>query len=198
MTGLDPTAESHPDQAGRNPTGSLGSSEPVFLVVGKLRRPHGLGGEILMEIWTDFPERLRPGLQLYIGEEYLPCQLLKFRRHQDMLLVTLDGYPTREAVSALRNQYVYVRTAEVPPLPEGEFYHHQLLGLTVKDDTGKRLGEVIEIIETGANDVFVVRTPIGPDILIPYLDTLLIKVDLDRGELHTKLPLGLLGDDIEA
>jgi 16S rRNA processing protein RimM len=114
-----------------------------------------------------------------------------------MLLLTLEGYTTRESVGNLRNQFVYVRTADIPALPEGEYYHHQLLGMTLLEEHGNRLGKITEIIETGANDVFVVQTQTGPDILIPFLDSLLLKVDLAQRELHTRLLPGLLADDSE-
>lgn len=176
-------------------TGSLTGSEPVFLVVGKLRRPHGLSGEMVMEIWTDFPERLRPGVQLYVGAEHIPTRIIKARRHQQMLLITLEGFDNREAAGNLRNQFLYVRSTDIPALPEGEYYHHQLIGLMVYDEHGARLGEIRAIMETGANDVFVVQTPAGAEILVPFLDSLLIKVDLERRELHTRLLPGLLSDE---
>jgi 16S rRNA processing protein RimM len=197
MTALDRSADSRQDHPYNHRTGSLESSEPVFLVVGKLRRPHGLRGEMIMEVLTDFPERLRPELQVFIGPDHLQCRIVKSRRHQEMLLLTLEGYTTRESVGNLRNQFVYVRTADIPALPEGEYYHHQLLGMTLLDEHGNRLGKITEIIETGANDVFVVQTQTGPDILIPFLDSLLLKVDLAQRELHTRLLPGLLADDSE-
>lgn len=176
-------------------TGSLTGSEPVFLVVGKLRRPHGLSGEMVMEIWTDFPERLRPGVQLYVGAEHIPTRIIKARRHQQMLLITLEGFDNREAAGNLRNQFLYVRSTDIPALPEGEYYHHQLIGLAVYDEHGARLGEIRAIMETGANDVFVVQTPAGAEILVPFLDSLLIKVDLEHRELHTRLLPGLLSNE---
>jgi len=195
MSALDQQPESKSIRNTAQNTGSQENSEPVFLVVGKLRKPHGLRGEIAMEIKTDFPERLQPELPLFIGTDRLPTRILKHRQHKNMLLVTLEGYPTREALGALRNQDLFVNAAEIPPLPEGDFYHHQLLGLSVYDDQGTLLGELAEIIETGANDVFIVRTPIGPDILIPYLNALVIRIDLGKRELHTRLLPGLLPDN---
>jgi 16S rRNA processing protein RimM len=195
MSGLDQQPESNSIRNTAKNTGSQDNSEPVFLVVGKLRKPHGLQGEIAMEIKTDFPERLQPELPLFIGPNRLPTRILKYRQHKNLLLVILEGYPTREALSVLRNQDLFVSAADIPPLPQGEFYHHQLLGLNVYDDQGTHLGEIAEIIETGANDVFIVRSPSGPDLLIPYLNTLVIRIDLGKRELHTRLLQGLLPDD---
>lgn len=195
MSALGQQPESAQFQSALSKTGSPGGSEPVFLVVGKLRRPHGLLGEIIMEVMTDFPERLSPELQLFIGPDHIPIHILRHRQHQNMLLVTLEGYSSRDTVGNLRNQNLYVDAAEIPSLPEGEYYHHQLLGLKVFSDQGEHLGVITEIIETGANDVLIVRTPLGPDILIPYLEALVIKVDLELRELHTRLLPGLLPDE---
>ena len=141
------------------------------------------------------PNACSPTFTLFIGPDRIPTRILKKRQHGNLLLVTLEGYPTREAAGELRNQDLFVNAAESPPLPAGDFYHHQLLGLAVIDDLGTHLGEIVEIIETGANDVFIVRTPTGPDVLIPYLNDLVIRVDLEKRELHTRLLPGLLPDE---
>ena len=70
-------------------------------------------------------------------------------------MLTFDGYTTPESVGVLRNQILYVRTADLPPLPDGDYYHHQVIGLNVVDEAGRLLGKVTEILETGANDVLV-------------------------------------------
>lgn len=175
--------------------GSLESSEPVFLAVGKLRRPHGLNGEISMEIYTDFPERLVPGIQLFLGEDHLPIRLKTVREHQQLLLISLEGYHSREEVGNFRNHVVYVPLSNRPPLAEGEYYHHQLLGLEVYDESDRHLGKIIQILETGANDVFVIRSSNRADILLPYLDELVIGIDLEQGAFHTRLLSGLLPDE---
>jgi len=188
--------ENHkPDKA--RSTGSLPNSEPVFLAVGKLRRPHGVHGEMVMEVWTDFPERLSPGSWLYIGSEHQAHKLVKTRGHKNDLLVSLEGYATPEAVGMLRNLIVYVSAESRPDLPEGEFYHHQLIGLKVISDQGVHLGRVRDILETGANDVLVIQAENRSEILVPFIDELLIRVDLATGEIHLRLMKGLLPEDQE-
>ncbi len=120
--------------------GSPPDGEPAFLVVGKLRHPHGVHGEILMEVITDFPERLQSGMTVFVGEDHQPQRIRSLRGHGRGLLLTFDGFTTPETVGALRNAMVYVPTADRPPLPEGEYYHHQLLGLRVVSDDGQRAG----------------------------------------------------------
>ena len=183
------------EDASSSPSGDAGSpqkGEPVFLAVGKLRRPHGLHGEIIMDVLTDFPERLHLGMTLYVGPEHLPLRLRSDRRHTAALLVAFEGYDTPERAGELRNQLAYVTTADRPPLPEGEYYHHQLIGLKVISEQGEVLGKVTEILATGANDVYIVRAEIGSEILIPAVDEFVRAVDLERGELRVHLAPGLL------
>jgi len=172
--------------------GSPPEGEPVFLAVGKLRRPHGLKGEMLMDVLTDFPERLTPGMIVYVGSEHLPLKFLSCRWHLKALLVAFVEYPDQESVADLRNQLVYVPTEDRPDLPEGEYYHHQVLGLRVVSDEGMVLGAVVDILETGANDVFVVRHETGSEILLPVIDEVILQVDLARGELRVHLLPGLI------
>jgi 16S rRNA processing protein RimM len=80
------------DSQSEQPTGSPSSGEPVFLVIGKLRRPHGVHGEILMDILTDFPERVRPGLTVYLGEDHRPMKIHSRRTHQNAFLVSIREY----------------------------------------------------------------------------------------------------------
>lgn len=172
--------------------GSPPQGEPAFIAVGKLRRPHGVHGEILMDVLTDFPERLIEGMLLYIGTEQLPLRLVKRRYHREALLVTFEGYETPETVGEFRNQYAFIPTADLAPLPEGEYYHHQILGLRVIDETGAGLGTIVEIIETGANDVYVVRQEGGSDVLLPAIDSVILDVNLNSGEMHVHLLPGLI------
>ncbi len=171
--------------------GSPGSGEPAFLAVGKLRRAHGVRGEILMEVFTDFPERLASGVTLYLGVDAKPMRLVKRRQHREGLLVTFEGYTTPEQVGQLSNQEVYVRTDDRPPLAEGEYYHHQLLGLRVSTPGGEPLGRVVEILETGASDVLVVRPGTGSDVLIPVADAFIQRIDLATGEIIVQLIPGM-------
>lgn len=169
--------------------------KPVFLAVGKFRRTHGLRGEMVMEILTDFPERLRSGLTVFVGEEHAEHKIRTRRRHgNNMLLLNLDGYQTPEQAAELRNQYVYVRSDMIPALAEGEYYHHQLLGLTLISETGQRLGVLEQILETGANDVYLVRAENGREILLPAIDDVILAIDLAAGEMKVHLLPGLLDD----
>jgi 16S rRNA processing protein RimM len=173
------------------PTGSPFSGEPEFLAVGRLRRPFGLRGEIFMEVLTDFPERLKPGSRVFVGPHHAPIHIRSCRWHRNRLLIAFDGYAKREEIAELRNQNVTVLTSERPELPEGEFYHHQIIGLRVVTQDGEALGSVAEILETGANDVYIVRNQTGEEILLPAIDSVIVNVDLEGNEILVDLIPGL-------
>jgi len=174
-----------------NFAGPPDNGEPVFLVVGKLRRPHALRGEMLMDILTDFPDRLTPDLLVYVGEDHLPLRIRSRRPHMRAMLVSFDGYDDPQSVGELRNHFVYVRSEDRPPLPDGEYYHHQILGLRVRCDDGRFLGTISKILVTGANDVYIVNTASGPDILLPAIESVVLDVDIDNGEILVHLLPGL-------
>jgi 16S rRNA processing protein RimM len=174
------------------PEGSAPNGEPAFLVVGKLRHTHGVRGEILLDVITDFPERLQPGMTVFVGEQHRPERIRSRRMHGQGLLLSFEGYTTPESMSALRNTLVYVPTAGRPPLPEGEYYHHQVLGLRVVSDEGGELGRISEILSTAAHDVYVIRSEGGAEILLPATDEVIIEIDLTQGLLRAHLLPGLI------
>lgn len=178
-----------------NPAGSLLPGEPAFLAVGKLRHAHGVHGEILMEILTDFPERLVPGVILYLSSESDQLRLTKCRPHRKGLLMTFEGYTTPEEISQIRNQIVYVKTDNRPPLADGEYYHHQLISLHVTTDARVSIGTVTEILETGASDVLVIRPETGPEVLIPIVDTFIQNIDLTNREITVHIIPGMLAEE---
>ena len=178
-----------------NPAGSPITSEPAFLAVGKLRHAHGIHGEMLMEVWTDFPDRLQRGVTLYLDSGAAQLRLVKCRKHNQGLLLSFEGYTTPEMVSQFRNQVLYVKSEDRPPLASGEYYHHQLINLNVVSDDGTSLGLVSGILETGASDVLVVHPAEGTDILIPMVDAFIRNVDLTRREITVHLISGMLAEE---
>lgn len=173
----------------RQNTGSP-TGEPLYLSVGFLRRPHGLNGEIIMDLHTDFPERMKKGRNIFVGEDHKPMTLTNVRPHQSGLLVKLQDVETPEDAGLYRNQWVYVQTKDVP-LPEGQFYKHELIGLKVVDEKDDPLGELVEILETGANDVYIVRDDSGKEVLLPNIPSVILDLDIGRGILKVHLLEGL-------
>ena len=161
---------------------------PGYVALGLIVRPWGLDGSVKIDPMTDFPDRFEPGATLWIrGEER---RINRQRLLRDGLVLTFDGCSTREQAEELRNLLTEIPESELRPLGEDEYYEHQLRDLTVIAD-GKPLGTIVEILQPGPNSVFVVRGPDG-DVLIPYIDDVVKRVDLAKGEMHIELIDGLL------
>ncbi len=174
------------------PAGSPAAGEPAFLAVGKVRHPHGVAGEVLVEIYTDFPENLRPEVTVYAGNRHLPLTICSRRAHKKGLLLAFIGFDTPEQVGRFRNQILYVERIGASELPEGEYYYHELLGLSVFDENGTVLGEVTEILETGANDVYVVTNEARQEMLLPAIAEVILDINLVSRSIKVRIPPGLV------
>ena len=171
------------------------NGEPVYLVVGLLRRPHGVRGEIMTEIITDFPERLKAGETFYLGDERQPITIRSSRFHKKGILLSFEGIHDRDAIGTHRQKYLYVDLNDWPPLPEGEYYDYELMGLeVVVEESGEVLGTLVDILETGANDVYVVKSETGKELLLPAIPDVILDVNLDTEQMKVYLLPGLLGD----
>ncbi|HDD62235.1 MAG TPA: 16S rRNA processing protein RimM [Chloroflexi bacterium] len=175
-----------------NSTGSSPSDEPVFVLIGKFRRPHGIRGEVRMTVLTDFPELISPGQVIYAGERYSAYTVREIRWHGGDMLVSLKELPDRTAVEIFRNVMVYMKSEDMPELPEGDYFIHQLVGMEVITDQGEKLGTLKEILITGANDVYLVESPEGKELLIPAIEDVVLDINQDSGQILVHIISGLL------
>ena len=173
-----------------NIAGSSALAEPAFVLVGVLQKPHGVRGEIEMRVLTDFPKRMRPGRKLYLGDDKTLIELKAARPKMSVLLLSFEGIESREEAQKLTNQEVFVAVRELPELAKGEYYHHQLIGLPIFAE-GKLFGKLIEIIETGANDVYVIQDLAGNERLLPVIPSVVKSIDIDQGIIEVEVPEGL-------
>lgn len=180
------------DQQGNLSTGSSTDDEPVFVIVGKFKRPHGIRGEIRLEVLTDFPDLILPGKSIYTGDSLQPYTIKDVRWHGGDLLVSLVELPDRTAVEIFRNVMVYMKGDDIPELPEGEFYIHELVGLEVITDQDQLLGRIKEILVTGANDVYLVDAGSGREILLPATEEVVLDIDRAGGFVRVHIIPGLL------
>jgi 16S rRNA processing protein RimM len=168
------------------------AEEKDFLAVGKFRRTHGIRGDLLFTVITDFPERLKPGTTVFVGDQKKPLKISSLKPHNDGIIFGFKGITNPEEAIAYVTEYVYVPLEDRPALPEGEYYHHQIVGLKVVDVNGKDLGIVSEILITGANDVYVTKTDQGKEILIPAVKQVLKEINLEEKTMIVELPEGLI------
>lgn len=156
---------------------------PDYLVVGRVLRPHGVRGELRLEVQTDSPGHLEEVSKVYVGGRHKAYDLEAFRMHRGVLLVTLAGVLDRDQADRLRGELVSVRFGDAAPLGKGEYYHHQIIGLNVVADTGEDLGQIVEIIQTGANDVYVTRGP-GGEVLLPAISSVILSIEPPKVVVH--------------
>jgi 16S rRNA processing protein RimM len=182
-------------RAMKTTSGSPPPGEPEYLLVGTIRRPHGVHGELLMDVATDFPERLQPGVKIFVGAAHVPTVIAACRGHARGLLLTFEGVDTPESAGMYRNETVWVLAADRPPLPEGQYYHHELLGCTIEDEKRGSIGILAEILLTGANDVYVVQTPEGREVLLPAIAGVVLHIDVPNRIIRIRVPEGIEIDD---
>jgi 16S rRNA processing protein RimM len=167
------------------------------LAIGRVAGVHGLRGELKVKILTDDPhrfgllDRVLVGLE---GGEPVPWPLEGYRLHKGRALLKLGNCDDRATAETLRGHFIQVPLEEALPLEEGQYFEHQVVGLDVWTVDGEHLGEVVEIVYTGANEVYVIRRA-GPgrrEILIPAIEEVVLEVDLEGGRLIVELLEGLL------
>ncbi len=174
-------------------------SEPPLMTLGQIVRPHGVRGELRMDIHTAYPERIVDLEQIYLAPardvtNLTPYTLVKARPHRDIVLLTLEGITDRTQAEGLRGHMVMVPLAQGAPLEDGEIYLFQLIGLKVYTEGGDYIGQIEEIIETGANDVFLLRGSELGEILIPDTDEVVLEIDLEAEKMIINPIPGLLSD----
>lgn len=162
--------------------------------IGRIVGSHGYKGTVKVEPLTDFMQRFKDlkKVKVYKAKKIEEMTVESCSPYKDLLLMKLQGISNKEEAHAYRNALLCVDEDEVYPLPEDYYYHFQLLGLAVNDAQKGYLGTIIEVLETGANDVYVVDSPTYGEILIPALKQVILKVDPEAGTMQVKLLDGLM------
>lgn len=163
--------------------------ESIEVVVGRIGKPHGLRGEVTIDVRTDEPDRrFSPGTTLRAqppqgsASPLTSLTVTRARWHQQVLLLTFAEIDGRDAAEAARGIVLHATLGpeDAPEDPE-EFYDHQLIGLAAYDEAGTHLGEVTAVVHGSAQDLLTVRTPDGRDALVPFVAALVPEVDVEAG-----------------
>jgi 16S rRNA processing protein RimM len=144
-----------------------------------------------MTLLTDYPDHLLTVPTLYLGAHRQPRRVARMRRHRDGMVVLFDSVADRDQAELLRDQEVFVHIDDAVPLEEGEYYLFELQGIRVVADTGEELGRLTGVLETGANDVYVVTTGDNQELLLPVIPQVILKVDIPGGLMIVHLLEGL-------
>lgn len=161
--------------------------------IGKIRNTHGLHGEMKVTPLTDFPDRFNLLDQVYVEDRqgrYTLYPVKDVRRHQGDILITLEGVDDVDAAKAYQNAYLAVDRKDRMPLPEGSFYVDDIIGCEVYEDDAF-LGTVEDVVETGSNDVYVLKSSRWPHLCIPAIHDCILRIDIENNRIDVHLPKGL-------
>ncbi len=154
-----------------------------FLEVGKIVSTHGVRGEIKVLPWCDSAEFLTEFEELYFDEGRTPVSIENARVHKGMAILKLEGVGDLDKANTYRGKVLYMDREDVELQP-GTYFIQDLIGLAVVDaDTGEEYGTLCDVTQTGANDVYHIRTPQGKEYLIPAIEQVIEKTDIAGGKL---------------
>lgn len=171
-------------------------AETRYYTVGKIVNTQGLRGELRVKSTTDFPdERFRVGNELFLFHPSLsaplPVKVASRRPHKEFELLSFEGYPSINDVEKFKGGELKIPEEALMELEEDEYYIHQLVGCTVLTDEGEELGTIVDVLQPGANDVWVVKGKRG-EILLPFIDDCIKEVDVANKRVVCHLMEGLV------
>ena len=164
------------------------------IVIGRVLKPHGLKGEVVVEVLTDFPERFLEGLRVRLSggsREAREMRIVAVRPHQRRVLLTFEGISDVSTAETLRNAELSVNAQDVAPRPDGYVYHWEIEGAVVVDTAGEPLGHVAELADAGGRPLLVVATPCGARD-VPFERPIVVSVDVAKKRIVLDPPKGLL------
>ncbi len=165
------------------------SSEPEYIAIGKILNTHGLKGEVVAEVATDFPERFASAAKVYVDRR--PMTIERSELLHGKVILKLHGIDAVEDAEKVKGKLVEIYRSQLVPLPEGQYYHFQLIGLEVRTGQGEVLGKITEIMSTASNDIYLV-TGNKREVLLPAVADFIESIDLDKGCLVIKPVKGLV------
>ena len=170
--------------------------QPKVLAVGEILRPHGIRGELRMRVLTDNPNQLLQLDSVYLADSIDNADLREFtvtrlRFNKEYALLSLDGCRNRNDAEQFRGLTVLIGSDQAAPLEKGQYYLFQLIGMQVIADQ-TTLGPIKDVLQTGANDVYIVDSDEYGEVLIPAHDETILSMDFDAETIHMALPEGLL------
>lgn len=165
------------------------SSSPDSVIVAQVLGLHGRDGGLNVRLLSDLAGRFDPGSLLLVDQR--PYSISSSRQTgPDNALLWLEGISTRAQAAQLTGRYLTASPDSNAELEEGEYFHYQLIGMSVRTEEGEELGDIQEILETGSNDVYIVRGSVG-ELLIPAVSHVVLEVNVAANSMLVRLPDGL-------
>lgn len=186
-------ASNSPETPGAEP-GTAQDAHQDWVAIGEIAGTFGISGELKVAPLTDFPERFERTPSIYIGEKRAPYRILQARSHKQLILLRLEGIADVDAAERLRGATLWIPASQITALPQDQFYVHDLIGMRVRHVSGDDLGTIADVLSSPGNDLFVIRTPNGREVLLPAVKAFIPSIDTSA-RLITVDPIPGLFDD---
>lgn len=174
------------------------SAEPGgegLLVVGRIIRPHGIRGAVIVEAESDWPDRFSAGSSLLLETapgRYDRVVVESTSTHKGRLLMSLRGVTDRNSAGGLKGRNLFIHACDAAPLEDGEYWAHELVGMSVADKDGRELGKVTDVICRAAQDLLVLVDGAGVEFQIPFVEEFVREVDAGRKVITVKVIEGMV------
>ena len=173
-------------------------NEREWAAIGKVVALFGLHGELKVRLLTDIPDRFAQLEVVYLGPDYIRYRIDATRPHKgELIVLKLLGIDDANSAEMLRNLDISIPLSELAQLPPDSYYQHDIIGLCVYTVDDRELGKIVDIMVTGGNDVYVIKTAEGRQALIPAIKQVIKQIDLIRHTMHIDLMPGLLDNSGE-
>lgn len=163
-----------------------------MIEIGKIVNTHGLRGDLKVEPWCDGIETFEFLNTVFVGGS--KYEISSVKPHKNVFLLKLKDIDTIESAETLKGKVITADEKDMPPLPDGVFYIRDIMGMEVYDGE-KHIGQIYDWIETGTNNVYVIKRPSGKDVLIPAVDEVVKEIDVEKKIMSVKMLKGLMEDD---
>ena len=165
-----------------------------YLEIGQIVNTFGIKGMVKEKQFTDDNKRFDRLEKVYIKnkEKLKEYQIEEVKYHKDMILIKFRGIENPEQANLLRNSYLMIDREEEKPLEEGTYYIVDMIGMDVYTDEGEKLGNIEDIFNTGSNDIYVVKSELGKQILLPAISDVVKNIDMENKKMVVHLISGLI------
>ncbi|MBC8567257.1 16S rRNA processing protein RimM [Mogibacterium sp. NSJ-24] len=158
--------------------------------IGKIVNTVGLKGEVKVYNYSDRSEIYENTSHIYVENDLTAVESVRVQKN--MVILKLEGISDRDRAEALRGRELYVTEEDLPELPQGQYYVRDIIGMAVREENGTFLGEVTDVIQNTAQDIFEVKKQGGKKVLIPKVDEFVLNIDIEKKEILVRLIDGLM------
>ena len=165
-----------------------------MLRVGVITSPHGIKGEVKVFPTTDDAKRFKELKKVILdtGKEYIPMEIEHVKFFKNMVILKFRGYDNINEIEKYKSKDLLITRDQAVDLEPDEYFITDLIGLAVVSDQGAELGILKDVLETGANDVYVVAMKDGKELMLPAIGDCILNVDLEQGRMEVHVLEGLM------